>query len=107
MQESHTPLTEDTRTDPAPTVTEASPPADNRQYLALRFALGVMLYVILITGYIFVLRLTRVPLLNLYNTRTVVYAVVALFLIVTQGIVLEFITTLLAEQLGIVMHEEV
>lgn len=107
MQDNHTSPNEDTRTDPAPTVTTAPPSAGDRQRLVLRFATGLILYVILITGYIFVLQLSGEPLLKLYNTRTVVYAFVALFLIVTQGIVLEFITTFLAEQLGIVTREEV
>jgi len=71
-----------------------------------RLALGLALYVVLIAGYLFVLRLLGSPLLRLYQTRLGVYALVALGLIAAQGLVLESITTFLAEHLGIVTHEE-
>jgi len=72
----------------------------------VRLALGLALYVVLIAGYLFVLRLLGAPLLRLYHTRLGVYALVALGLIILQGLVLESITTFLAEHLGIVTHEE-
>lgn len=79
---------------------------DNLRRPVVRLAVGLALYVLLITGNLFVLRLFREPLLRLYHTRLDVYALVALGLIIAQGLVLESITTFLAEHLGIVTHEE-
>jgi len=81
-------------------------PSNSRQRFLRRFAVGLTIYAVLIAGYLFVLRLFREPLLGLYNTRMVVYALVALVLIVAQALVLESITMFLAEHLGIVTHEE-
>jgi hypothetical protein len=106
VPESHTSANTDTSTATAPASPTSASQADGQQRFALRFATGLILYCILIAGYFFVLRTVGEPLLRLYNARTVIYAFVGLSLIVTQGVVLESITTFLAEQLGIVTHEE-
>jgi hypothetical protein len=66
------------------------------------FAIEVLLYTVLVVGYFFlVLRLLQEPLKRLFTTNLVVYAFVALGLIVVQGAVLEFVTSFLISRLGL------
>ena len=66
------------------------------------FAIEVLLYSVLVVGYfLLVLRLLQEPLERLFTNSLVVYAFVALGLIVAQGVVLEFITSFLINRLGL------
>lgn len=102
MQEKHTP----SERDQAPATQRPPSPFDSPIRFVGRSATGLTIYLLLITGYILVLRLLSKPLLNLYNSRMALYTIVALILIVAQGIILEYVTATLAEHLGVVTHEE-
>ena len=70
--------------------------------LIRNFAIEVLIYGVLVLGYFFlVLRYLGQPLEGLYTSNLVVYAFVALALIVIQGVVLEFVTSFLINRLGL------
>jgi hypothetical protein len=70
--------------------------------LIRNFAIEVLVYAILVVGYFFlVLRFLGEPLEVLYTNNLVLYAFVALGLIVVQGAVLEFVTSFLINRLGL------
>lgn len=70
--------------------------------LIRNFAIEVLIYGVLVLGYFFlVLRYLGEPLEELYTSNLVVYAFVALALIVIQGVVLEFVTSFLINRLGL------
>ena len=85
---------------------EGSIPPNGRRVFARKFVVGLTIYFIVVAGYVFALRLLTEPLLSLYNNRLAVYALISLGLIVAQGIILDIVTSFLAEQSGIVAHEE-
>ena len=104
MQETRTSPDPEAYANPPPAADEADPHATRWRFVR-RFAIGLALYGVIIAGYLFVLRLSGEPLLRLYNTHLGSYALLALVLIILQGIALESITSFLAEHLGIVTHE--
>jgi hypothetical protein len=66
------------------------------------FAIEVLIYTILVVGYFFlVLRFLGEPLKKLFSDNLVLYAFVALALIVVQGAVLELVTSFLISRLGL------
>lgn len=68
--------------------------------LLRNFALELLVYGALVVGYFFiVLRVLADPLARLFNSNLVAYALIALGLMVAQGVVLEAITSFLLEQL--------
>lgn len=70
--------------------------------LIRNFAIELLVYGVLVLGYFFlVLRYLGQPLEELYTSNLVVYAFVALALIVIQGVVLEFVTSFLINRLGL------
>ena len=70
--------------------------------LVRNFAIEVVVYAVLVIVYFFlVLRLLGDPLEKLFSTNLVLYAFVALGLIVVQGAVLEVITSFLVSRLGL------
>ena len=70
--------------------------------LLRNFAIEVIVYSALVVGYFFlVLRLLGDPLDRLFDGNLVLYAFVALGLIVAQGAALEFVTSLLLTRLGL------
>jgi hypothetical protein len=70
--------------------------------LIRNFAIEVIVYAMLVIVYFFlVLRLLGDPLEQLFSTNLVLYAFVALGLIVAQGAVLEVVTSFLISRLGL------
>ena len=70
------------------------------QKLIRNFAIEMAVYAVLLVIYFFaVLRFLGDFLLNLYNSSLVVYAVLALILIVVQGVFLEALTSYLVKLL--------
>jgi hypothetical protein len=70
--------------------------------LLRNFAIEVAIYAVLVVVYFFlVLRLLGKPLESLFETNIVLYAFVALFLIVAQGVVLDGVTSFLINRLGL------
>jgi hypothetical protein len=70
--------------------------------LVRNFAIEVVIYGTLVVVYFFlVLRFLAVPLANLFEQNLVIYAFVALGLIVAQGALLEFVTSFLLDRLGL------
>ena len=70
--------------------------------LVRNFAVEVLLYGVLVLGYFFlVLRFLGEPLYDLYVNNLVLYAFVALALIVVQGAALEAVTSFLIGRLGL------
>jgi hypothetical protein len=70
--------------------------------LVRNFVIEVLIYAVLVVAYFFlVLRFLADPLEELFQNNLVVYAFVALGLIVAQGVVLEFITSFLINRLGL------
>ena len=68
--------------------------------LARNFVIEVLVYTLLVVAYVFlVLRLLGEPLKKLFDNNLVLYAFVALALIVAQGAVLEIITSFLLDRL--------
>ena len=66
------------------------------------FAIEVLIYTALIVGYFFlVLRFLGRPLEKLFASNLILYAFVALALIVAQAVVLELITSFLINRLGL------
>ncbi len=76
---------------------------DQRVRILIRnFVIEVLVYAGLVLAYFFlVLRYLGEPLLQLFSTNLVLYAFVALGLIVVQGAVLEWITSFLIARLGL------
>ena len=71
-------------------------------HLIRNFLIEVAVYGVLLVIYFFVaLRYLGEPLARLFNSNLVVYAVFGLGLIVVQAVVLEFITSLLFDFLGL------
>jgi hypothetical protein len=70
--------------------------------LVRNFAIEVLVYGALVLGYFFlVLRFLGEPLYDLYSNNLVLYAFVALALIVVQGAALEVVTSFLIGRLGL------
>jgi len=70
--------------------------------LLRNFAIEVAIYAVLVVAYFFlVLRLLGKPLERLFENNIVLYAFVALFLIVAQGVVLDGVTSFLINRLGL------
>jgi hypothetical protein len=75
---------------------------DQVRILIVNFALEVVVYGLLVLGYfLLVLRFLGVPLETLYSNNLVVYAFVALGLIVAQAVALDGVTTFLVNRLGL------
>lgn len=74
----------------------------NAGTLVRNFAIEVLIYAVLIVGYfLLVLRFLGVPLYKLYTNNLILYAFVALALIVVQAAALEWITSFLVDRLGL------
>jgi hypothetical protein len=70
--------------------------------LLRNFSIEIGIYAILVVIYfLLVLKFLSEPLTNLFNDRLKIYAILALVLIVGQGILLELITSFLVERLGL------
>lgn len=70
--------------------------------LIRNFAIEVLVYAILVLGYfLLVLRFLGEPLAWLFSNNLVLYAFVALALIVAQGVVLEAVTSFIMGLLGL------
>jgi hypothetical protein len=70
--------------------------------LLRNFAIEVAIYTLLVVVYFFlVLRLLGKPLETLFEENIVLYAFVALFLIVAQGVLLDWVTSFLINLLGL------
>jgi len=75
---------------------------ENTRRLLRNFAIELLLYALLLVLYfIVVLRVLGRPLLELYMEQPVIYAAAALLLIVAQGVMLEYLTSLLIRLLGL------
>jgi hypothetical protein len=75
---------------------------DQVRILIVNFALEVVVYGLLVLGYfLLVLRFLGVPLESLYSNNLVVYAFVALGLIVAQAVALDGVTSFLINRLGL------
>ena len=74
--------------------------------LLRNFSIEIAIYAILVVIYfLLVLKFLSEPLTNLFYDRLKVYAILALILIVGQGILLELITSFLVERLGLGRRE--
>ena len=74
----------------------------NWKRLLRNFAIELGIYSILVVVYfLVVLRFLGEPLMVIFQKRLEVYAVLALLLIVGQGVVLEAVTSFLVERLGL------
>lgn len=74
----------------------------NTRKLLRNFAIELVLYAVLVSIYFMaVLRILGQPLFDLYHDRPVIYAGVALLLILAQGVALEYVTSLLIRLLGL------
>jgi hypothetical protein len=70
--------------------------------LIRNFAIEVLVYAVLVIAYfLLVLRILGDPLKALFSSNLSLYAIVALGLMVAQGVVLEFITSFLINVLGL------
>lgn len=70
--------------------------------LIRNFVIELSVYAVLVIGYFFVvLRFLADPLNALFHTNLTLYGVLALGLILVQGVVLEVITSFLLERLGL------
>jgi hypothetical protein len=75
--------------------------ADTRRVIR-NFAIEIVIYAILVVIYfLVVLRFLNEPLTTLYSAEPVVYAGLALLLILAQGVALEWITSFLVSLLGL------
>lgn len=75
---------------------------ENTRKLLRNFAIELVLYAILVVAYfLIVLRVLGGPLFELYDERPVIYAGLALLLILAQGVALEYVTSLLIRMLGL------
>jgi hypothetical protein len=74
----------------------------NAKILIRNFAIEVAIYALLVVVYFFgVLRLLGKPLERLFESNIVLYAFVALLLIVAQGVLLDGVTSFLINSLGL------
>ena len=74
----------------------------NPRSLLRNFILEMILYGILVVAYfLVVLRYLGDPLTELYDANLRLYAVVALALIMAQGVVLEWVTSFLVDIMGL------
>lgn len=74
----------------------------NTRKLLRNFAIELVLYAVLVSIYFMaVLRILGQPLFDLYHDRPVIYAGLALLLILAQGVALEYLTSLLIRLLGL------
>jgi hypothetical protein len=70
--------------------------------LIRNFAIEVLVYAVLVFGYfMLVLRFLGEPLARLFSRNLLLYAIVALLLIVIQGVVLEAVTSFIMSLLGL------
>jgi hypothetical protein len=70
--------------------------------LVRNFLIELAIYAILIVIYfLLVLRLLAEPLARLFDSNLALYAVVALVLIVAQGVLLAWATSFIVDQLGL------
>jgi hypothetical protein len=70
--------------------------------LIRNFIIELIIYGLLVLGYFFlVLRLLGEPLKEMFDTNLVLYAFVALGLILAQSVLLEAVTTFLVGRLGL------
>jgi len=70
--------------------------------LIRNFSIEVLIYTVLVVAYFFlVLEFLGEPLQKLFDRSLILYAFISLFLIVAQGVVLEFVTSFLISQLGL------
>lgn len=70
--------------------------------MIVSFAIELVIYAVLVIGYfLVVLRLLGEPLNVLYNNNLVLYAFLALVLIVVQAVVLEAVTSFIMGLLGL------
>ena len=74
----------------------------SRKRLLRNFAIEMAVYGILVTVYfLVVLRFLKDPLSDLYQSERVIYAGLALILILAQGVALEWVTSFLIKILGL------
>lgn len=74
----------------------------DRRTLLRNFAIEMVVYAVLVVAYfLVVLRALGPWLADLYENNLRAYAVLALIIIVVQGVLLEFITSFLIERLGL------
>jgi hypothetical protein len=70
--------------------------------LIRNFAIELSIYAVLVAGYFYgVLRFLGEPLKRLYESNLVLFAVVALVLMITQAVILEAVTSFIINQLGL------
>jgi hypothetical protein len=70
--------------------------------LIRNFAIEVLVYALLVLAYfLLVLRFLGQPLARLFSNNLLLYAIVALLLIVAQGVVLEAVTSFIMRVLGL------
>jgi hypothetical protein len=70
--------------------------------LIRNFALELVVYAILVVGYFFlILRFLADPLMKLFRDNLVLYAFVALGLVVAQSVLLEVVTSFIMRQTGL------
>lgn len=73
-----------------------------RRKLIRNFAIELLVYAALVIAYfLLVLQTLGDWLKELYTTNLTLYAVLALGLIIVQGVILEMVTTFLIERLGL------
>lgn len=78
----------------------------NRNLLIRNFLIELLIYGSLVTlYYLLALRLLSSPLKHLFEENLPVYAVLALLLIVAQGVLLEALTSFLLDRLGLQRFE--
>lgn len=70
--------------------------------LIRNFAIEVLVYAVLVLAYfLLVLRFLGQPLARLFSSNLLLYAILALVLIVVQGVVLEAVTSFIMSLLGL------
>ncbi|HSJ56067.1 MAG TPA: hypothetical protein VLC95_02740 [Anaerolineae bacterium] len=74
----------------------------NLKLLIRNFAIEMVVYSVLLVAYFYLaLRFLGEPLKQMYETRMVVYAILALVLIVAQAVMLEALTSMIVRWLGL------
>jgi hypothetical protein len=74
----------------------------NLKLLIRNFAIEMVVYSVLLVAYFYLaLRFLGEPLKQMYETRMVVYAILALVLIVAQAVMLEALTSVIVRWLGL------
>ena len=74
----------------------------DKRKLLRNFVIELILYGLLVFAYfVLVLRLLGEPLTALYETSLVIYAGVAIALLIIQSVALEFVTSFLVSLLGL------